>query len=380
MIILGKPDIKKLKNCYSVSFLYYDKDKIKRRTKTKKLYVSNISDARKQAEEYRQLLEQQLNGITINSEMSFSDYLDSWQERRESQELLVKGRPVKEATLKRDRETEIPSIKNLLGEYKVSELTKVEIESARAELRKQKKSQSYRHHFDQKLNQILKQAVKDEVLFRNPYELVDMVAAAKPAPHEPLTKEQVSILVKDLKKDVEARKIVVWLTLATGMRRGEALGLKWKYVNLDEAVINLRYQVNDRNKVTDLKTDGSEREVPIDTETVKYLKEWKDFQSQFLNVTGETYVCSNDSLKHLSVGVFQKWRVNYFKKLGLEGKRLHDLRKTQATFLIAAGVDMKTVQARLGHTNIGTTMNIYTHTVKENEREAADIFGEFLSE
>lgn len=56
----------------------------------------------------------------------------------------------------------------------------------------------------------------------------------------------------------------------------------------------------------------------------------------------------------------------------------HALRRSQATFLVAGGVDPKTVQARLGHENLNTMLNIYAEEVGENDRKSADFMGELL--
>ena len=60
------------------------------------------------------------------------------------------------------------------------------------------------------------------------------------------------------------------------------------------------------------------------------------------------------------------------------GLRFHELRHTQATLLLAVGVDVKTVQTRMGHANAGITLNLYAHAVPENDRKAADLLGSII--
>lgn len=114
-------------------------------------------------------------------------------------------------------------------------------------------------------------------------------------------------------------------------------------------------------------------------------------------------VCSNAQTgkgknNFISTSCFDKWRREYFVKHGLghykkeekwidsrgiervkhsgyEGFNFHELRHTQATLLIGAGADYKTVQTRLGHSSASLTMNTYTHHVSKNDRAAADFIG-----
>ncbi|MCI1240538.1 tyrosine-type recombinase/integrase [Bifidobacterium subtile] len=66
------------------------------------------------------------------------------------------------------------------------------------------------------------------------------------------------------------------------------------------------------------------------------------------------------------------------KRTGYVGPNFHALRHAQATLLVAGGIDPKTVQARLGHESLNTTLNIYAEAVGENDRKAADFMGKLL--
>lgn len=70
-----------------------------------------------------------------------------------------------------------------------------------------------------------------------------------------------------------------------------------------------------------------------------------------------------------------KWN-RFLKKYKLRKLRLHDLRHTSATFLISKGIPIATVSKRLGHSNIYTTLNIYTHSVNDDEITAIDVINE----
>ncbi|WP_026642727.1 tyrosine-type recombinase/integrase [Bifidobacterium tsurumiense] len=112
-------------------------------------------------------------------------------------------------------------------------------------------------------------------------------------------------------------------------------------------------------------------------------------------------VCSNELCGFLDPDNFSRWHRQYFVKEGLAhyasettyidrrgiertrrtgyvGPNFHALRRAQATLLVAGGVDPKTVQARLGHESLNTTLNIYAEEVGENDRKAADYMGKLL--
>ena len=68
-----------------------------------------------------------------------------------------------------------------------------------------------------------------------------------------------------------------------------------------------------------------------------------------------------------------KWFNRFLKKYNLKHMRFHDLRHTHATLLISKGVNMKVVSSRLGHSSINTTLNLYTHTLSEDDKKASEL-------
>ena len=111
---------------------------------------------------------------------------------------------------------------------------------------------------------------------------------------------------------------------------------------------------------------------------------WKQRQAKELakldiEVTEDTPVCCTDVGSMMRVDNFETWWSNWRKTQGFDGLKFHELRHTQATVLLANGVDVKTVQTRLGHANPSITRGWYAHAIPENDHEAADIFGNLFS-
>ena len=164
-----------------------------------------------------------------------------------------------------------------------------------------------------------------------------------------------------------------YIDLATGLRRGELLGLKWSDVDLDKGIIHIRRQVlRQDGKVVEapLKTKNSCRNIAIGAETIEVLKgmEQKDeyvFPSPFGGPM------SPDSILHMLQRIL--------KRAGLERIRFHDLRHTFSVLALQNGVDVKTLSAMLGHYSAGFTLDTYAHVTTSMQKQAANAVGNFLS-
>jgi integrase len=171
-----------------------------------------------------------------------------------------------------------------------------------------------------------------------------------------------------------------------GLRRGEACGVHWTDIDLDGAQLSVRWQIAQLGWATALKapkTDSSEDIVALDAETVTVLRAhrtrqrkqrlaagpaWKDTGLAFTTPIGEAVHPADvtDHFQHLA------------RQAGLPPIRLHDLRHGAATLALAAGVDMKTVQAMLRHSSITITADTYTSVLPELARGAAEKTAAFV--
>ncbi len=164
-----------------------------------------------------------------------------------------------------------------------------------------------------------------------------------------------------------------YVDLATGLRRGELLGLKWSDIDLDKGIIYVRRQILRQNgEVVEapLKTKNSYRNIAIGADAIEVLKgmEQKDeyvFPSPFGGPI------SPDSVLHMLQRVL--------KRAGLERIRFHDLRHTFSVLALQNGVDVKTLSAMLGHYSAGFTLDTYSHVTTSMQKQAANAVGSFLS-
>ena len=168
-----------------------------------------------------------------------------------------------------------------------------------------------------------------------------------------------------------------YLELATGLRRGELLGLKWEDIDLDRGDLRVRRQVSRINgEVVEapLKTKNAYRTLPLAEDTVSVLKEQrrKVGNSPWVFPSPNGGPISPDSVLHMLHRVL--------KRAGLPKVRFHDLRHTFATLALQNGVDVKTVSGMLGHFSAGFTLDTYAHITSAAQRQAAQTMGSVLSE
>lgn len=178
-----------------------------------------------------------------------------------------------------------------------------------------------------------------------------------------LDNNEVDHLLFCLKQEELKYQIIVRLALQCGMRRSEILGLTWDVIDFNNNTISI-IQATSTIKgkgtiISDTKNESSKRTIFVKEEIIDLIKQLPRNEELIFGYM------HNDTVT--------KWFSKFLKKYNLKHMRFHDLRHTHATLLIANGIDMKTVSSRLGHSNISTTMNIYTHTLSEKDKIASEV-------
>lgn len=230
------------------------------------------------------------------------------------------------------------------------------------------------------LSAALNKAVDLELIRKNPAKQVSLPRVDKQEPHA-LDAEQAMKLLEEI-KDRQCY-IPVMIALATGMRRGEVVALRWSDVDLDTGIIRVcRAAVQVKGKVIFKETKtGRSRVVPLPPFAVRELKAHKKRQNEQRLLMGNRWqesglVCTNED----GTPMKPEWLSSDFwyfahKRYGVS---FHDLRHTHASILLQQGVHAKVVQERLGHTDIGMTLNTYSHLIggmQETAVEALAILG-----
>ena len=175
----------------------------------------------------------------------------------------------------------------------------------------------------------------------------------------------------------------------TGMRKGEALALEWSDIDFENKLIHITKGVsldeNDVPIISTPKTKKSVRTVSIDNETVLTLKKWKLEQAKKLMKRG-----INSLNKHQLLFTYQNnklyrpcyvndWLDTIIKTYNLKKITIHGFRHSHCSLLFEMGTPIQVVQERLGHSNIKTTMDIYTHVTEKQRDEIADNFAKYVN-
>ena len=185
-----------------------------------------------------------------------------------------------------------------------------------------------------------------------------------------------------------------WHVLAhTGMRRGEVLALRWRDLDLDGGIVAVRRSAGivrvkgTRGQVSEGPTKtGKARVVDLDPGAVAVLRAHKAARGSLhlALAAADALVFADEQGTHLHPERFSRTFVTAVKRCAAAGHdvpviRLHDLRHTHASLLLAAGVPVKVVSERLGHASPTVTLTVYAHVMPGNQRAAADTFAALIS-
>jgi integrase len=177
------------------------------------------------------------------------------------------------------------------------------------------------------------------------------------------------------------------VAIGTGLRQGELLGLRREDVDLDNAVLRVRFalqRINGKPTFVEPKTQRSRRTLALDPLTVDALRRQEDRQLEARRAAGERWqewnlVFTSTVGTPLNPSNVTHALQRLLEKAGLPRQRFHDLRHCAASLLLAEGADLRTIMDVLGHSQISLTANLYTHLSEELRRDAAERMGAALS-
>jgi integrase len=228
------------------------------------------------------------------------------------------------------------------------------------------------------VHRALRDAVKWGRLARNPAEAADPPKAAGRPESITWTVDQLRSFLEGTRSN---RYSAAYLLLATtGLRRGEALGLRWQDLDLDASRASIRQTViviKHTVMIGTPKTAKGRRTVTLDSGTVTALREHRKRQAAERLLMGAGWTDNDLVFCHPDGTMvhperFSRGFTEAVCRLGLPRIRLHDLRHGWATLALQAGIHPKVVQERLGHANIGITLDTYSHVVAGLHEEAAE--------
>lgn len=273
-----------------------------------------------------------------------------------------------------------------LGDTPIGELTPAQVRDMETELTTEGYSSSTVGKAHRLLRMCMEQAVNDDILVKNPTRGVKPPKrkANRPNALDTTTAPLVIQKLDELNKDTPAT-IAARIALYCGLRRSEICGLRWADLDItaDGGTMRVHSSIGvgvggTYEKAT--KTDR-ERNVPVPSVLAKRLVAWKAHQAEAAFALGASdisdfYVIGNAKGGYCAPEYVTKaWGIlaEQFEIVGTEGRvpTFHDLRHSYATVTIAAGVNVKTVAANMGHASAKMTLDTYASTDEEAQRQSA---------
>lgn len=231
------------------------------------------------------------------------------------------------------------------------------------------------------LRAMLHKAVYWQLIVANPAERVQPPKARKPK-RRSYDDEQTKILLENLEQfsiEDTKYKVAIILTVFTGVRLGELMGLEWQDVDFKNGIISINRSsqyLSDMGVFTKVpKTESSIREIAIPDFIISLLEEYKLWYEEQKSIYGELWTDSDRLFvqadgKPMHPSTISKWFVKYVGQIGLPVINFHGLRHTNASLLVAQNIDIAVISARLGHAQISTTLDFYVHPLLSHNRKA----------
>ena len=245
-------------------------------------------------------------------------------------------------------------------------------------------------HYHALLRRAFQQAFKDEMIDANPFDRVGRPRKNK-FHGENYSEEELLTLLHLARGDVIYPAIL--LAGAMGLRRSEALGVRWSRIDWEKRTVLLdtkivEYRENGKKKVEpveEMKNKSSRRTLPLPDPVVEMLQVQKEhrevyrkmFQGSY-NTQYLDYVCVNQLGELLRPSYVTDHFRELLEKYGLRHIRFHDLRHTFASLLINQDVPLINVSNFLGHSDLSTTANIYAHLDKASKQASAAVISDIL--
>ncbi len=262
----------------------------------------------------------------------------------------------------------------LLGDMKLCDVRPIHIQNYVDDLVGLLSSKTIKIHLNI-LNLSFKRAYRLKLIKENPVQFVE-IPKAKKFKNEIYTPEDLKILLEKCRGT--SLELPIHIASGLGLRVSEILGLTWNNIDFNDFTVTVdKITARNEGKVVlkEPKTESSIRTISAPKEIIFMLKQLKK-ERLAAKLRGEKshreLIFYDKNLEPIAPDVISK-KFKYFLEINnLKHIRFHDLRHSHVTMLIDAKVPIKVISERVGHSSVNTTLNIYSHALKEMDQEASD--------
>lgn len=300
------------------------------------------------------------------SDVLLADYVRGWIERRKPD--------ISPSTYRNYAHMAEHHVRDYFGETPLSRVTFQGIEAFDQYLRDKGLSSTTVRHHHMLLQTVLRDAVKRDLIAKNPAEYAEKPMRQKPQISVYTVQEAHQLLeaVQDTKLELP-----VTLTLLYGFRRSEVLGLRWEDVHFEDNTLLVCHTVvegveNGKRVLCEkdaMKEEASRRTMPLFEPLISLLRSEWERKKEFAPI----YVCTDKWGNQMKPDVLTHDFSKFLAEHGLRHLRFHDLRHTCASLLIAGHTPLIQVQHWLGHQTMLTTANLYAHLDPSLIEECGDV-------
>ena len=331
----------------------------------------NVKGSKREAKSvmHRMITEMEQGKLTQRNNKTVSEWMDEW---------LDNYLPNIEETTRVGYKTKIKCyIKPAIGDIRIKSLRPEHVQRMVNDMMDKGLSPKNIRDTFNNINAAMKKAVKLRLIPYNPCEAVELPKLKKYRANVYPTEMIHTVLDTAMGTDMY---LPILLLVMVGLRRGELLALRWDDIDFKNNLLKVRNNLvrgEDGYIIKPPKSEAGVRDIYLGSDVMdelksarlKYMNDAFEYGVGFQNLNFVIY--KEDGSPFCPDSMSQKWR-RFLETHNLPKIRLHDLRHSNATALIQAGVNPRVVQQRLGHSDVNITLNTYTHVLPEMDIEAAE--------
>lgn len=258
------------------------------------------------------------------------------------------------------------------GNKKISTITPIQMQE---QVNEWSKKLVYGRKLKGLMNNVFKYAIRHGYIETNPVDsVVTSIRKKSNEKSDFYNKDELQKFLKLVVQTKDLEKITLFRLLAfTGARKGEILALEWEDWKDDTLSINKAITRGfGGEEIGNTKTVSSNRLISLDKKTKSILKKWKKQNPD------TRYIFENEFKKPIPSTLPRKWLLGILKDSKLRPIKIHGFRHTHASLCFEAGMTLKQVQYRLGHSDLKTTMNVYTHITTQAKDDIGERFAKYI--